>query len=229
MSNQALTDVAAAATRLIDAVQQGATPQGGSLTVVGTGIRAITQLTVESLAAMASAEVLLHVIGEPIQEEAILSINPNAQTMTGFYADGLVRNATYEAMVQQVLASVAAGKADRRRVLWAPWRIYLSVARIGAPRPRRRLPGPHASRRIGRRLPLCRSRYRPWRWMPGLRGNQFSYAAPPHRSHGAPSVMAGRHHRELDVRIHRLRLAHVSQSRRETAAVLFTGSPGHSL
>ena len=110
MSNQALTDVAAAATRLIDAVQHGATPQGGSLTVVGTGIRAITQLTVESLAAMASAEVLLHVIGEPIQEEAILSINPNAQTMTGFYADGLVRNATYEAMVQQVLASVAAGK-----------------------------------------------------------------------------------------------------------------------
>lgn len=110
MPNQPLHELALAAARLIGTVQRGATPPGGSLTVVGTGIMAITQLTVESLAAMATAEVLLHVIGEPIQEEAILSINPNAQTMTGFYADGLVRNATYEAMVQRVLASVAAGR-----------------------------------------------------------------------------------------------------------------------
>jgi uncharacterized protein YabN with tetrapyrrole methylase and pyrophosphatase domain len=107
---EALTEVAAAATRLMAALNREAGPEGGSLTVVGTGIRAITQLTIDSLAAMATAEVLLHVIGEPIQEEALLAINPNAQTMTGFYADGLVRSATYEAMVQQVLDSVASGK-----------------------------------------------------------------------------------------------------------------------
>ena len=110
MSDQALVEVARAAVRLIAAVQPGATPPGGSLTVVGTGIRAVTQLTVEALAAMASAEVLLHVIGEPVQEAAILAINPHAESMTGLYADGLVRNATYEAMVQQVLAAVAAGR-----------------------------------------------------------------------------------------------------------------------
>lgn len=110
MSNQALSELAAAAGRLIGELQNGAFPPGGSLTVVGTGIRAITQLTIESLAVMASAEELLHVIGEPIQEEAILAINPNAQTMTGFYADGLIRNYTYEAMVEKILASVAEGK-----------------------------------------------------------------------------------------------------------------------
>jgi uncharacterized protein YabN with tetrapyrrole methylase and pyrophosphatase domain len=110
MADHPLHELAAAAARLIGTLQQGAAPDGGSLTVVGTGIRAITQLTVESLAAMSTAEVLLHVIGEPVQEEAILAINPNARTMTGFYEDGLIRNATYEAMVQEVLASVVEGK-----------------------------------------------------------------------------------------------------------------------
>ena len=84
--------------------------QGGSLTVVGTGIRAIGQLTVEALAAMAEAEALLHVIGEPMQEEALQAINPAAETMTGYYVDGMERSSTYEAMVQRVLGEVTAGK-----------------------------------------------------------------------------------------------------------------------
>jgi hypothetical protein len=85
-------------------------PAGGSLTVVGTGIRAIRQLTVESIAIMADAEVLLHVIGEPIQEEALAEINPRAETMTGFYVEGMDRGATYEAMIQRLLSSVQDGK-----------------------------------------------------------------------------------------------------------------------
>jgi uncharacterized protein YabN with tetrapyrrole methylase and pyrophosphatase domain len=110
-TNQALTDAAAAAVGLLDSLNGGlTTPSGGSLTVVGTGIRAITQLTLEALAVMTTAEVLLHVIGEPIQEEALLAVNPRASTLTGLYADGMDRSATYEAMVQQVLASVMAGK-----------------------------------------------------------------------------------------------------------------------
>lgn len=105
-----LADAAAAAARLTAAFTGDARPQGGSLTVVGTGIRAVGQLTVESLAAMAEAEALLHVIGEPMQEEALRAINPAAETMTGFYVDGMERSATYEAMVQRVLAEVTAGK-----------------------------------------------------------------------------------------------------------------------
>ena len=107
---EALGEVAASTTRLLKELNRDVTPPGGSLTVVGTGIRAITQLTLESLAVMANAEVLLHVIGEPIQEEALLAINPNAETLTGFYADGVERSATYEAMVQKILAAVESGK-----------------------------------------------------------------------------------------------------------------------
>lgn len=108
-SSNALRELALGAARLMRQLQ-GEPPAGGSLSVVGTGIRAITQLTVESLAAMADAEVLVHVIGEPVQEQAVLEINPNAQTMTDLYIEGMERSATYEGMVQRVLASVMEGK-----------------------------------------------------------------------------------------------------------------------
>jgi uncharacterized protein YabN with tetrapyrrole methylase and pyrophosphatase domain len=106
---EALDEMARAASSVMRTLNWN-TPSGGSLTVIGTGIRAITQLTIEAVALMADAEVLVHVIGEPIQEDAIRAINPAATTMTGYYADGMVRSATYEAMVQEVLASVQAGK-----------------------------------------------------------------------------------------------------------------------
>ncbi len=104
-----LQKLAAAAVQTMAALNPRATPPGGSLTVVGTGIRAITQLTVESLAAMATAEVVFHVIGEPIQEDAVLAINPRSETLTGYYVDGMDRWNTYEAMVQHILASVVSG------------------------------------------------------------------------------------------------------------------------
>jgi hypothetical protein len=106
----ALRGVAGAASNLMAVLPNEGPPPGGSLTVVGTGIRAMTQLTVEALAAMASADVLLHVIGEPVQEETLLAINTNARTLTGHYVDGLERSATYEAMVQEILVEVLAGR-----------------------------------------------------------------------------------------------------------------------
>ncbi|MCL4783604.1 MAG: hypothetical protein KJZ70_11280 [Bryobacterales bacterium] len=104
-----LRNAAASIGRLMDAVQPVPAPRP-SLTVVGTGIRAVTQLTLEAVAAMASAESLLHVIGEPIQEDALLAINPNAKTMTDLYADGMERSFTYEGMVLELMAELEKGK-----------------------------------------------------------------------------------------------------------------------
>lgn len=108
--HQQLVDAAAASAKLVNVLAGDTRPRGGSLTVVGTGIRAIRQLTIEALAVMAEAEALLHVVGEPIQEEALATINPVAQTLTGYYRDGQERSLTYEAMVQRVLADVSSGK-----------------------------------------------------------------------------------------------------------------------
>jgi hypothetical protein len=104
-----IVELASAAARMASRVGDALRP-GGSLTVVGTGIRAIGQLTVEALAAMKQAEALLHVIGEPVQEQVLATINPAAETMTGYYVDGMERSWTYEAMVRRVLGEMMAGK-----------------------------------------------------------------------------------------------------------------------
>ncbi len=103
----ALTDAARALARSAGLAEP---PSGGSLTVVGTGIRTIGQLTIESVALMASAESLFHVIGEPMQEEVLRVINPAAETLTGLYVDGMDRGKTYEAMVQTITQSVFSGR-----------------------------------------------------------------------------------------------------------------------
>lgn len=106
-----LVEVADASVRLIDAVTADVpTPPAGSLTVVGTGIRAVTQLTVEAIAEMRRAESLLHVVGDHVQEELLAALNPTAATLTGYYGEDVDRLDTYEAMVQHILAEVAAGK-----------------------------------------------------------------------------------------------------------------------
>ncbi len=105
-----LRALTSAATTLARASGLAVAPPGGSLTVVGTGIRAIGQLTIESLALMADAEALYHVIGEPVQEAALSVINPAAVTLTGFYVDGMDRGMTYEAMVTTILDSVTSGR-----------------------------------------------------------------------------------------------------------------------
>ena len=101
-----LRAAAGAAVRLADG---RASATGASLTVVGTGIRAIGQLTIEALAAIAEAEALLHVIGDPVQEGALRAVNPVGQSMIGYYSQPGPLS-PYEAMVRHILAEVAAGK-----------------------------------------------------------------------------------------------------------------------
>jgi uncharacterized protein YabN with tetrapyrrole methylase and pyrophosphatase domain len=121
-------------------------PPGGSLTVVGTGIKAATQLTVESLAHIARAEVLLHVIGEPLQEEFLRAINPRAETLTHYYVEGMDRWATYEAMVQHIVGAVVSGHRTVAAFYGHPgvftYPTHESVRRVrAAGYPARMLPG----------------------------------------------------------------------------------------
>ncbi len=82
----------------------------GSLTAVGTGIRVIGQLTVESIASMKNAEKLLYCVGDPIAEHVVQSLNKDgAESLFGFYAEGKPRAETYEQMIQRMLECVRAG------------------------------------------------------------------------------------------------------------------------
>lgn len=85
------------------------TEKRGSLTAVGTGIRIVGQMTVESIAAMKSADKLLYCVGDPLAEHIVKSMNQTAESLYHFYEEGKPRSQTYEQMVQRMLECVREG------------------------------------------------------------------------------------------------------------------------
>ena len=88
------------------------TPQrGGSLIVVGTGIRTVGHLTTEAIAWIKAADTVLYLIADPVAEEAIRKLNPeNAMSLRGYYGEGVLRTQAYEAMVEHIMSCVRAGQ-----------------------------------------------------------------------------------------------------------------------
>jgi hypothetical protein len=83
---------------------------GGSLIVVGTGIRVVGQLTTEAIAWMRRADRLLYVVADPVAEATILRLNPTgAESLMPLYADGKPRLETYDMMASRILYCVRAG------------------------------------------------------------------------------------------------------------------------
>lgn len=106
-----LSEMADAVVQLVNAASPlSRKSKGGSLSVIGTGIRAITQLTLEAIAEIRQAESLLHVIGEPQQEAVLQKLNPVAQSLTQYYSAETDRGVTYEAMIEHILQEVMRGK-----------------------------------------------------------------------------------------------------------------------
>jgi siroheme synthase len=81
----------------------------GSLTVVGTGIRAGIQLTPEARAAIERADRVLFLVAEQVAAEAIRRLSPNAESLEGLYEPGAERAAVYESMVEKIMEPVRAG------------------------------------------------------------------------------------------------------------------------
>lgn len=81
----------------------------GSLVVVGTGIGA-GQLTADARAAIAEAEEVFFLVGDPLSEHALLELAPRARSLAGCYDDGGPGPEAYERMVQLVLEPALAGR-----------------------------------------------------------------------------------------------------------------------
>lgn len=83
----------------------------GQLVVVGTGLRTVGQMSTESIAWIRAADRVLYVVGDPVAERAIYDLNPaGAESLQLLYAEGQDRMATYEGMVERILACVRAGE-----------------------------------------------------------------------------------------------------------------------
>lgn len=81
----------------------------GALTVVGTGIRAVSQATTEAVAFIKAAEKLLYLTAEPISEAWLLRLNPEAESLGDSYQPGRPRLDTYAEITERILAPVRAG------------------------------------------------------------------------------------------------------------------------
>jgi uncharacterized protein YabN with tetrapyrrole methylase and pyrophosphatase domain len=86
-------------------------PPGGRLVVVGTGIRSVGQLTTEAIAWMKVADVVLHLVVDPVVEELLASWQTEThRTLRVHYADGRRRRDTYQDMTADIVAEVVAGR-----------------------------------------------------------------------------------------------------------------------
>ena len=82
----------------------------GSLTVVGSGIRAIGHMTLESHAQIKHAEKLLVLVADPLTSQWLSDQNPTAESLEKFYGAGKDRMETYLEMVEHILSFVRAGQ-----------------------------------------------------------------------------------------------------------------------
>ena len=80
------------------------------LVVVGTGIRTVGQLTMESIAWIKNADRVLYIVSDPTAENLINKLNPEgAESLYVLYAENKPRIQTYEEMIQKTVGYVRAG------------------------------------------------------------------------------------------------------------------------
>lgn len=82
----------------------------GSLVIVGTGIAAIAQMTVEAIAQIRAADAVFYSVPDGVTAAYIQSLNPTALDLARFYGEQKRRKITYMQMAESMLRPLRAGK-----------------------------------------------------------------------------------------------------------------------
>lgn len=83
--------------------------QKGILKVVGTGIKAVSDVTLEAVAHIEQADKVLYLVADPVTAYWITTLNKNSEDLYGFYGEGKPRIQTYNEMVERILTCVREG------------------------------------------------------------------------------------------------------------------------
>ncbi len=83
--------------------------QLGSLTVVGTGIKVITQITSETLSRIEKADKVFFLVADPATAIWLTKINPQSESLDQYYKINKDRKIIYSQMVERVISSVREG------------------------------------------------------------------------------------------------------------------------
>ncbi|SFN44893.1 Tetrapyrrole (Corrin/Porphyrin) Methylases [Nitrosospira briensis] len=81
----------------------------GSVTIVGTGIKAVSQITLEAARYIEQADLVLYLVADPLSAEWICQTNSNAASLQKHYKEGRPRLASYQAMVDEVMQAATSG------------------------------------------------------------------------------------------------------------------------
>lgn len=81
----------------------------GSLVVIGSGIKAIQQITMQARDCIKAADRVLYGVCDPFSEEWIKQTNPKSESLTRFYGENKPRIDTYNEMIEQILDYVRSG------------------------------------------------------------------------------------------------------------------------
>lgn len=84
----------------------GNADNSGELVVVGTGYRAIGDLTLEAESYIRNADTVLYLASDPLVVDHILRINPNARSLMEYYERGKPRADSYREMTERILGEV---------------------------------------------------------------------------------------------------------------------------
>jgi siroheme synthase len=103
----------------------------GSLTIVGTGIQAVGQLTTEAQSAIETADILHYLVVDPIAEAYISAMNVRSVSLRNLYAAGTERIQTYNSMVDRIMASVRSG-ADVCAAFYGHPCVFVLPSRLAA-------------------------------------------------------------------------------------------------
>ncbi len=82
----------------------------GTVVFVGTGFSLMLHATLEAVGQIEIADKLFHLVAEPAAAYWLKSLNPTAESLAPFYAEGKSRMRAYEEMVERILSHVHRGE-----------------------------------------------------------------------------------------------------------------------
>ncbi len=82
----------------------------GSLVVIGSGIKAVGQFTLQAQAHIRQSDIVLYAASDPVTDIWIREQNPNSFDLYQYYADDKARIMTYVQMIERIMDEVRSGK-----------------------------------------------------------------------------------------------------------------------
>src|SRR5262245_5267552 len=92
-----------------DRTQPSLGPRPGSLVIVGSGIKAIGQITLEAQSHIRWADIVYYAVADPASAIWIREQNPHSTDLYNLYDNGKPRVDTYVQMAERLLQSVRRG------------------------------------------------------------------------------------------------------------------------